>query len=60
MTRGRINNLINLRKWIAIIWICFVEIGIINTHPPIFIGRLNEYNIGKPLGVLHLKNKSNS
>lgn len=42
---------------VVILWTYFVEISVINTHSLIFIGLFNQYNISKPLRVLHFGNK---
>lgn len=57
MTRCSINQLVNHKKGIVVLWIYFIDIDIINKHSLIFIRFFNEYNIGEPLGVLHLVNK---
>lgn len=56
MTQGSNNQLINMRKRIAIIRTHLIEIGIVNIHPPISIRYFNEYNVGEPLRILHLDN----
>jgi hypothetical protein len=53
-----VHNLIDLRQPEGIFFACLIKIGIINTHPPIFI--LFRYNnrIGKPIRVVHFLNET--
>jgi hypothetical protein len=41
-----------------IFFACLVEIGIINTHPPIFILYRYKNRIGEPIRVVHFFNKT--
>lgn len=57
MTRGSFNQLINIRKRVAVLRVCFIDVSIINTHYLTSIRLFNEYNISEPLGVLHFDDK---
>lgn len=50
-------EMIDSGKRVIVIQTCFVKIGVINTHSSISIRFFNQYNISKPLWILHFGNK---
>ena len=57
----RVNDLVDARQTERVLRAVLIEIGIINTHPPVlFILFENEYKICKPLGMHDLSNKTGS
>lgn len=49
---------INVGEQICVLWACFVEVGVINTHSPFCTGFFHHDNIGKPHGICDFSDDS--
>lgn len=58
MSGGCINELIYMRKWIEVLWACFIQIRIMNTNIPLTTILLKYHHIGQPLRIFNLLNNS--
>ena len=55
---GRIYSIIYTRQAKGVLRAVFIEINVINAHPPLFILLLNEDWISQPLRMIHLFDKT--
>jgi hypothetical protein len=53
-----VHNLIDPGEPKGIFFACLIKIGIINTHPPIFILLEQKNEIGEPIWVVHFLNET--
>jgi hypothetical protein len=53
-----VHNLIDPRQPEGVFFACLIKIGIMNTHPPIFILFWYKNGIGEPIQVVHFLNKT--
>lgn len=49
MPRGGIYKLINPGQWVATLWVCPIEVSVVDAHSPLFVGFLDEDDIKEPL-----------
>lgn len=56
-TSGRgVDQLVDARKGIVVLWAFFVEVGEVHAHAPFPIGLLNQFFVSEPVGVPYMAN----
>ena len=53
-----INNEVDPRQREIVLWACFVDVSEVDTESPLAVCFFDKYNVGQPLGILHLPDRS--
>jgi hypothetical protein len=55
---GRSHNLIYAWHRERILWACFVDTGVVDTHPQFATLLFHQHGVGQPLGVVYLPDEA--